>query len=316
MMRRLFSPASLFAAAIATVLLIAGAAAVGASVHAGGASRSQALQNTVVTCRVQAANLRVRSGPGAAFPTVTTLPQGTVVQGISFVRTGVPSGSWVEVQQAQGRPLGFIAAEQQFVRCQPAANTLPPGRIPPTPAPERQRVSRVRTDGSNPQNEGNPVIRGPADVNSGQYIILPRVNQDWVNRVMDENGGVIRFGDALGFGVEVLDRQAGQTIGSGIQEVQFQISYFDPDSGENITAYQTVERTAPYCLFSDENGQCNVRRFSQMGYKWPDTDFGRGASRPSENTQYSVTITIVPTEGDPVQWFWQFELTPIAVEFP
>lgn len=293
------------AAILALILIMV--AGLGAAPHAAG-------QNTTASCRVLVNDLLVRTGPGTAFPAVGRLALNTLVQGIAFVQTGVPAGSWVEVQQTPGRALGFIAADTQFVRCTPAANTLTPGRIPPTPAPTpaAPRNARTRVNGGDLSN--NPIIRGPANVNNGQYLILPNVDQRLVDAVLNANGQ-LRFGDGLGFGVEPLDRRAGNTIGAGIAEVEFIITYFNED-GEEVTAYQTIEHNAPYCLFSDQNNQCNILRFSQMGYKWPDTQLADGAPRPLEDTFYTAQIIIRPRQGDEILWLWQFNLGPVTLEFP
>lgn len=305
-MNRLLPGLRVLILALAALLIVAAAGTV--------VPAPASAQNTVASCRVLVPELLVRSGPGTAFPAVGRLTQNTVIQGISFVRTGVPGGSWVEVQQTPGRSLGFMSAEAQFSRCQPAASTLTAGQIPPTPAPSGQRVARTRVNGGDLSD--NPVVRGPANVNNGQYIILPNADQRIVDAAIDENGGTARFNDALGFGVEPLDRRAGQTIGSGILEVQFEVTYFDFDQEQEVTAFRSVERTSPYCIFSDANGQCTVLRFSRMGYKWPDTQLARGAPRPTEDTQYTALITIVSRNGDPILWRWQFNLSQIAVEFP
>jgi hypothetical protein len=307
MFRRSFGVTA-WAVALAAALVMA------SSGPAGAVPSDTGQAQTTSACRVQAANLPVRVGPGAAFPIVTSLLQGATVRGVSFVRTGVPNGSWVEVEITPGVSSGFVAADAQSVICQPAVTLLPPGQAPPAPGQTRQRISRTPVDGGDLST--NPVVRGPANVNNGQYIILPGVDQGQVNDVIKANGGTIRFGDAFGFGVEPLDRRAGQTIGSGIQQVDFKLTYFDEDQGEDLTAYQTTEFNAPYCLFSDENGQCNVFRFSKMGYKWPDTRFGKGLPRPGQDTQYTAIVTIVPKRGDPIVWRWNFQMSGRAVEFP
>ena len=75
--------------------------------------------------------------------------------------------------------------------------------------------------------------------------------------------------------------------------MQFQIT--DLDQGE--IGLQDGRANSPYCLFSDKGGQCIVRRFSQMGNKWPGTAVPRGQA---ETTRTAVTITIVPRNGDRV----------------
>ncbi len=302
-MYRPFAALRVITIALAAMLLVAGAGAAGAAPSEAGG---------VASCRVLAADVFLRIGPGTAYPAVGKFIQGTVLQGITFVKIGVPGGSWVEVQQTPGRSLGFLPADAQTVACQPAASTLTPGQIPPVPQTTDERVSRTRVNGGDLSN--NPVVRGPANVNNGQYIIIPRADQKLIEDVLDANGQ-IRFGDGLGFGVEPLDRRAGQAIGAGIQQVEFKIKYVD-DNGDEVVAYDTIERNAPYCLFSDENGQCNVLRFSRMGYKWPDTQLARGAPRPDFDTSYTAEITIFPKQGNPILWRWGFELAAIAVELP
>jgi hypothetical protein len=297
-MRRFTLWLSIVAGTLVAALLIA-------YVGPAGASAASAAAVTGVTCRVQVAGLPVRNGPGNEYPVLVTnqkpltLARNAAVTGISLYQTDDPNESWLEILLNANGQTGFIEAGTQFVKCQPALTTLP------------VFAAHIPVDGVNGQNgedaSADPVIRGPAGENNGQYIILPGVDSDWAKFVTDQNG-TIRFNDGLGFGVEVFDRDAGQKSGDGIKEVQFQITDLD----QNEVVYKTVEKNSPYCLFSDKGGQCIVRRFSEMGYKWP----GTGIARPFEDTRYAAKITIVPHNGDPVVWNWQFELNQIGVDFP
>ncbi len=302
-MYRSISRSSVVAVVLAAIVVVAGAGA--ASAGAAGAAPSRA--GSAAACRVLSPDLFVREGPGMAFPAVAKFIQGTVLQGIGFVKTGVPDGSWVQVQQEPGNPIGYVTADPRQLGCSVPPNTLPAQKAPPAPPDEDEPVGRTRINGDGLNLTG---IRGPADYNDGVYMVLPGLDQKWVETVVKANSGQIRFGDGVGFGIDVLDRRTGRRPGDGIKQVEIKIT-----DGNGNVAYDTIEHSAPYCIFSDENGQCNVLRFSKMGYKWPDTAIARGALRPFDDTFYTAEITITPVQGQPILWLWSFNLAPIAVEF-
>lgn len=306
-MRRSKRLVRLGAFTLAALLIVTSAGAVGAGTTGAPVQAS-------AFCRTLAANLTLRSGPGTAFSAVGSLLQGTTFRGVSLVRSGVPGGSWVEIELTTGISSGYLPADTQAVACSPAVTTLPLATAPPAPSGTRDVVSRVPVDGGDLSN--NPVVRGPANVNSGQYIILPGVDQNQVRVNIIANDGVTRFSDAIGFGVEPVDRRTGQAIGSGISEVQFDVTYFDDFDGEQKTAYETIEYNVPYCLFSDENGQCNVFRFSKMGYKWPDTAFAKGLPLALTDVQYTAIVTIRTKRNEEIVWRWNFNMAPPGLEFP
>ena len=99
------------------------------------------------------------------------------------------------------------------------------------------------------------------------------------------------FRDRIVFRVEAFDSAVGNTDGAGIQNVKFDIT------GPNGEVHSRPENTAGYCAFGGGEPNCDVWVFSQRGNKWPN-------GKTIEDGTHSVTITITPKQGKPVQWFW------------
>ncbi len=112
----MFSVIGLRSVALAAVIVLSAAGGAGA------VGSEQAA--TVAACRIQAQNLTLRSGPGASFAPVGSLLQGAQFRGVSFVKTGIPNGSWVEAELTPGVSAGFLPADTQSVRCTPAPTAL------------------------------------------------------------------------------------------------------------------------------------------------------------------------------------------------
>lgn len=251
----------------------------------------------VVTCIVRASQLLVRTGPGTAFPAITRLARNTRVRAVSFVARGTPSGSWIEVEQTAGRRLGFAAAASQFVICNQPLVVLPVGRIPPvptvtrTPAPTPTRLpplALVKVFGNDSEDTAIPPrISNDRPINNGRNVLLPGV------RTVADPDNVI-FRDRLVFQVEVFDRNEGRRDGDGISTVTFRIT--DPIG--NI--FEQREQAKPYCAFGGAN-RCDVWTFSEHDNKWPN-------GNPLTPGQHSVEIVIRPKSGQPVTWFWGFEI--------
>ncbi len=250
-------------------------------------------------CTVITDRLNLRAGPGTVYAPVATLAAGVELRPLSFVASGFPSGSWIEVERATDRVRGWVSAGQQFVACNFDPATLPAGSAPPTPTPRpptatptspvlptatRVLVAVVPVDGS----DGNRSLGNDRGVNGGRNIVLPGPGTV-------ENGAVV-FRDSVVFQVEVFDRNAGQDDGAGIREVRFTIS----DETGNVV-HQRTERNAGYCVFGGGEPDCVIWRFSEHGSRWPG-----GAAL--QYGFHNVTIDIVPQSGQAVNWFWGFRI--------
>ena len=251
----------------------------------------------VASCVVRASQLLVRAGPGTAFVSIGRLARNTRLRAVSFVARGLPSGSWIGVEQTAGRPLGFVAAGAQFVLCNQPFAALPVGRIPPvptvtrTPAPTPTRLpplALVKVFGNDSEDTAIPPrISNDRPINNGRNVILPGVES-----VADP--GNIAFRDHIVFQVEVFDRHVGRRDGDGISTVTFRIT--DPIGN----VYEQTEQSKPYCVFGGSN-QCDIWTFSRHGNRWPN-------GNQLTPGQHSVEIVIQPKSGNPVTWFWGFEI--------
>ncbi len=254
---------------------------------------------TAPRCEVMSAGLNLRGGPGTVFnPPLRTLPQGAALTPLSFVSRGFPSGQWIEVQVDAGGQRGWISAGAQFVACNLDVASLPAGSAPPTPTPRPVTATpppatptRIPAIAILPVDGGcseTPNIRNSRNVKGGCNVALPGFESYEVSNPMV-------FRDRIVFQVEVFDTNVGRTDGAGIDSVSFTIN----DS--NRTVHQRTERNAGYCVFGGGEPDCTVWRFSEHGNRWPGgADLQKGP--------HSVQIVITPKSGEPVTWFWTFEI--------
>jgi hypothetical protein len=262
-----------------------------------------------VECAVLAASLAVRSGPGTAFAVEGSLPRNTVVRAAAFVPVGAPGGRWVAVERlTPGKAISFISAEPRFLFCRGALTLLPTARVPATPQPAATRTPRPTPTRLLPialvpvagDLSASPNIRGRDPRNEGALVLIPGATQAQADAALEQDG-IIRFDDALVFGVDVFDANVGRQTGAGIKEVQFDVYYFD-ENGDKVQTHFQRELRAPYCVFGDARGVCNVWRFSQNGNRWPNGE------PLTPDTVFRADITIVPEAGDPALWLWQFRM--------
>jgi hypothetical protein len=176
--------------------------------------------------------------------------------------------------------------------------TTTPTRQPPTPTATRPLPTHTPTTRPNPvaivvlpvdgSGDDNPNIRNGRNVKNGRNVILPGFAQNEVSLPMI-------FRDRIVFRVEAFDSAVGKTDGAGIQNVKFDIT------GPNGEVHSRSENTAGYCAFGGGEPNCDVWVFYERGNKWPN-------GKTIEDGTHSVTITITPKQGKPVQWFWTFEI--------
>lgn len=259
-------------------------------------------------CEVVSAGLNLRGGPGQVFdPPLRTLPQGAALTPLSFVSRGFPSGQWIEVRVDAGGQRGWVSAGAQFVACNLAVASLPAGSAPPTPTPRPVTATPTRVAVTLPPPPATPTrvpaiailpvdggcsetpnIRNGRNVKEGCNVALPGFESY-------EVGVPMVFRDRIVFQVEVFDTNVGQTDGAGIDSVSFTIN----DRTRKV--HERTERNAGYCVFGGGEPDCTVWRFSEHGNRWPG-----GADL--QTGEHSVLIVITPKSGEPVTWFWTFEV--------
>lgn len=246
------------------------------------------------SCRVAAAGLNLRSGPGAVFaPPIGGLAQNTELRPLSFVARGFPAGQWIEVQVVATGRRGWVSADAQFVTCNMDVKRLPAGKSPATPTPTRViptvvpvltptrvQVVIVPIDGGDNNN-----LRNGRTVKGGRNVLLPGFTGPSTNPVT--------FSDGIVFQVEVFDSTVSQYDGAGIQDVQFFIS---DGFGE---VHRRTERTPGYCVFGGGEPDCTVWRFSEHNNRWPDgAELHKG--------QHNAQIVITAKSGESAIWNWTF----------
>jgi hypothetical protein len=206
-----------------------------------------------------------------------------------------------------GRSLGFVSADIQFVFCRQSLAALPAARIPPTPrvtptqtpAPTATRVQLVALVPVAGDLSAAPHLHSHSSRNDGALVLIPGASQRAADAMLEQDG-IIRFDDALVFGVDVFDDRAGTRTGDGNKEVRFDVYYFD-ENGDKVQVHSQNERNVPFCVFSDQGGNCNVWRFSEHGGSWP----GGASVQPGV---HDVQIFIQPKQGEAVTWFWSFRI--------
>lgn len=84
-------------------------------------------------CRVTAAALNLRRGPGPAYgPPILALASGAEV--LPLARTA--GGEWLNVQVVASGQTGWVSADPALLSCNFPPAQLPPGRVPPLPPPQ------------------------------------------------------------------------------------------------------------------------------------------------------------------------------------
>jgi hypothetical protein len=218
----------------------------------------------------------------AASPTPTRLTV-TVVS----ARTATPSPTRLQITVAAPTPtrLQVTAPAHPAPTVTRLLLTVAPAPSPPVrPTPTPLQVAVLPVDGS----DGNRALHNARNVMEGRNVLLPGFSQSAVKNPMI-------FKDRLVFQVEVFDETVGKRDGDGIASVTFTIS---DESGKVV--YTRTETTAPYCVFSGEQG-CAVWQFSKQGNRWPG-----GATLRYGG--HDVQITIQPKQGAAVNWFWGFRI--------
>lgn len=251
-------------------------------------------------CEVISAGLNLRPGPGTIYdPPLRGLARGAVLTPVSFIRSGFPSGQWVEIQVVAGGQRGWVSAGAQFVRCNVDVSSLPVGVAPPTPTPTRvqvtlppppatpTRVAPVAVLPVDGGGDGSP-IRNGRNVKGGRNVLLPGFESSEISTPMV-------FRDRIVFQVEVFDSNVGQTDGAGIDTVSFEIA----DSQGLV--HERTERNAGYCVFGGGEPTCEVWRFSQHNNQWPN---GSALNYGLHN----LRVIIRPKSGAPVEWYWTFQM--------
>ena len=245
------------------------------------------------SCRVIAAGLNLRTGPGTVYaPPLAALAGDAELRPISFVARGFPSGQWIEAQVISNSRVGWVSAGPQFVACNVQLASLPAGVPPPTPTPAptatqlpAPQVAIIPVDGS----DGNKDLGNNRGVNQGRNLLLPSF-------APSEAAIPMVFRDRIVFQAEVFDKSVGQADGAGIESVTFTIR---DETGDIV--HERTERNPSYCVFGGGEPDCTVWRFAQNRYRWPD-----GA--PLQPGIHDAQIVVTPKHGDAVTWFWSFRI--------
>ena len=191
-----------------------------------------------------------------------------------------------EAPAPQPSPTSVVLAPTEAPPLTPTEVVVEPTAPPtPLPSPTPIAISVLPVDGS----DGNVSLGNDHPVKEGRNVTLPGFDPAELQDPMV-------FRERLVFQVEVRDRSAGPNDGDGIQHVRFAIT---DQRGQQVHARQ--ENNAGYCVFGGGEPLCNVWRFDETGYRWPD-----GAMLFPGN--YSVVIDITPYQAEAVSWFWNFDV--------
>lgn len=186
-------------------------------------------------------------------------------------------------------PVATVAAASPIAT--PALPTATPPPPLPTPTPTPPLFDVLPVDGE----DGNPQVRGPQDVRDGRYVVIPNVPPGSIS------GEPPQFREWLAFLVEPFDPAVGSQPGDGIRQVNFTL--INQDQGGE-TVYTRTEQTVAYCAFGGGEPDCNVFVFDQNDFRWP-------GGPPLENANYRAVIEIVPYQGEPATWNWDFALRDV-----
>jgi hypothetical protein len=179
-------------------------------------------------------DLNLRKGPGLAYGNpIDTLPKNTILIPLAYNPQGLPSGSWVMVQNSSNGQKGWVNAAGQYVSCNLDLTTLSPLAVDPPPAP-------------NPPRASSSVIDGTCGMGNGTYYDC---------EVKARNNGAIQVK------LQLNGENAGKN--EGIKNVNFVV--VADDGGE---VYNSVEKNAPYCIFGDSSGECTSWVIEDYVYKW------------------------------------------------
>ncbi|CAG0975470.1 hypothetical protein ANAEL_01421 [Anaerolineales bacterium] len=179
-------------------------------------------------------DLNLRKGPGQAYSDpIDTLPQNTVLVPLAYNPQGVPTGSWVMIQNSSNGQKGWVNAASQYVSCNIDLTNLAPLAVEPPPAPTPPRAS-------------SSVIDGTCGIGNGTFYDC---------EVKARNNGIIQVR------LQLNGKNAGKD--EGIKNVNFVV--FADDGSE---VFNTVEENAPYCIFGDSGGECNSWVIEDYVYKW------------------------------------------------
>ncbi|CAN5555423.1 hypothetical protein BH10CHL1_BH10CHL1_23660 [soil metagenome] len=104
--------------------------------------------------------------------------------------------------------------------------------------------------------------------------------------------------DELVFQVEAYDPKVGEQDGDGIASVDLEI--FGPN-GRRV--YRNTEKTPHYCAFQGGEPDCNVWRFSDHNFRWPNN-----GPRLQQGQTYTLHVVVHAKNGNKKQGQWTIEL--------
>lgn len=177
-------------------------------------------------------DLNLRTGPGTAYrPPIRVLPENTVVTPVGFNPTGIPGGSWVNVEDSSSGNKGWVNAGTQYISCNIGLASLPSVVVgtPLPPPPPKSVISSVP--------EGSCALEGL------------------------EYACDVVFSDEFWIQFKVL--KDGQELGleDGVEEVIFTVSKDDK------VIYEKTEKAKAYCIFGG-NDHCNPWVVENYFHQW------------------------------------------------
>ncbi len=104
--------------------------------------------------------------------------------------------------------------------------------------------------------------------------------------------------DELVFQVEAYDPKLGGNDGDGITSVDLEI--FGPN-GKRV--YRNTEKTPHYCAFQGGEPDCNVWRFADHDFRWPNN-----GARIQQGQTYTLHAVVHAKNGRKKQGQWEIEI--------
>ena len=235
-------------------------------------------QPDYIHCTVAANSLKLRDPKTNG--TLATLDGGTEVQALA--RNAKSTALYVKVPDLGRR--GWINGGARDVECGDSISSLPVAEERPSGG--QYQVRYLPTPGADPGD-----MIGWVYADGDFYFQPPLYSQEGEEEYYFGNEE-LTFRDSFSLGLFVYDPREGTDDGDGIDHVEFRVE--NSDTGDEIYAESTdngdvynSEGTVPYCLFSDENGDCITVQLG-VGDTWPNTD------QMIEPGEYRIRIQAYP----------------------
>lgn len=235
-------------------------------------------QPDYIDCTVTGSSLKLRDPKSNG--TLATLDEGTQVQALA--RNAKSTALYVKVPDLGRR--GWIDA--RAASCNDPISSL--SIAEQQTSGTRYTVRYVPTPGAGPGDLFGVVY---AD---GDYYYQPPLYSEEDDYYYGREE--LTFRDSFSLGLFVYDPREGGEDGDGIDHVEFRV--YNNETGDEIYAEETddgstiyhQENNFPYCMFSDENGDCSTVQLG-VGDTWPGTD------QTIEPGAYNISIQAFPKKS-------------------